>query len=87
MTRREGRERGGLLGMVGWIVAVCWIAFAAYLGWSSAPHIPMDISASDPATRQAYTAAWTWHVIRHAALALVPAGLVVGIARMLTRPR
>ena len=55
------------------LVALAWVAFVAreaMVGW---PRVSLDMSPSDAGTRAALRNAELWHVLRHAALALIPA--------------
>lgn len=69
------------------LIAVIWIAAVAWFGWTSLPHLPLDVSASDPATLEALSAARMQHGALFAAIALLPALAVVAIGRWLTRAR
>lgn len=67
------------------IVAIAWIAGVAWFGWSSMPQLPLDVSASDPATIEALNAARTKHGMMFGLIAVVPAMLVIGLGRWLSR--
>ena len=58
--------------MVWLAVSAAWILAIGWMAWTSWPHMPMDISASDPATRAAFDEAILMHAGRHAVLALLP---------------
>ncbi len=69
-----------------WIVlSLAWIAAVGVLAWNSWPHLPLDISHTDPATRAAYDSAVMLHAGRHAALALLPPLIVVALIRFFKR--
>lgn len=55
-----------------WLTSVVWIGIAAHLARLNWPHIPLDISAADPATIQAYDAAVLRHVLVYAGIACAP---------------
>lgn len=65
-------------------VAAIWIAAVAWLGWASFPHLPLDVSASDPATLDALKAARMQHGLLYGAIAILPAGLVVWLGQWLS---
>ena len=67
------------------LVALAWIAAVAWFGWTTLPQLPLDVSASDPATLEALNAARTKHGLIHAAVALVPALAVMALGRWLRR--
>ncbi len=69
------------------LVALAWIAGVAWFGWTSLPHLPLDVSASDPATLDALNAARLQHGGLFAAIAVLPALAIVAIGRWLTRAR
>lgn len=66
-----------------WIAALLSLAWAVvvgyrgYLGW---PHLPLDVSATDPATRAAFEAAVQRHLLIHALIAVLPVLVLVPIA-------
>ena len=67
------------------LIALIWIAAVAWFGWTSLPQLPLDVSASDPATLEALNAARMRHTLVFTAVALLPAIAVVAIGRWLTR--
>jgi hypothetical protein len=69
------------------LVALGWIAGVAWFGWTSLPQLPLDVSASDPATLEALNAARMRHGAVFAAIALLPAIALVLVGRLLTRAR
>ncbi|MCH9809296.1 MAG: hypothetical protein K0U74_16340 [Alphaproteobacteria bacterium] len=56
-----------------WLIAtLAWIAVVALWAYNSWPHLPLDISHNDPATRAAFDSAVMLHAAKHAFIALVP---------------
>ncbi|HWB45989.1 MAG TPA: hypothetical protein VG900_11160 [Hyphomicrobiaceae bacterium] len=72
-----------------WLLAsLVWVAAVAVVAARGWPHIPLDVSAGDPATRAAYDRAVRAYALRHALAALLPplALLLAGwLAARLTR--
>lgn len=67
-----------------WLIAsAAWIAAVTAFAWSTWPHMPLDISHTDPATRAAYDSAVLMHAGRHTALALLPPLIVMALYRFL----
>ena len=62
------------------LAALAWVGFMAQQGLASWPRLSLD-SGTDAATRGALRNAETWHVVRYAAVALVPAALALWLAR------
>lgn len=69
------------------ILAVVWVGVVASLALSTWPAIPLDLDARDPNLQQIYRAAVTRHLALHAAAAVIPAVLVVWMARRRSRGR
>ncbi|KUO57429.1 MAG: hypothetical protein APF80_01355 [Alphaproteobacteria bacterium BRH_c36] len=67
------------------VVSAAWIAAIGWMAWTSWPHLPLDISHTDPATRAAFDQAVLMHAGRHAALALLPPLLVLAVMRFVSR--
>jgi hypothetical protein len=67
------------------VLAVAWIAGFAWYGLTSVPQLPLDVSAADPATIDALNAARLKHGLTFAALALVPAAMLLWLGRRLGR--
>ena len=66
-----------------WLVAsAAWVVAIAFLAVNAWPHMPHDISHTDPATRAAYDSAVMMHAVRYAALALLPPLLAFGVYRL-----
>lgn len=69
-----------------WLVAsAAWVAAVAVFAWSTWPHMPLDISHTDPATRAAFDSAVLMHAARHAALALLPPIIVLALYRFMRK--
>ena len=51
---------------------VAWAISTAVHGYTMWPHIPMDISANDPATRAAFDAVVRRHVLWHLIIGAAP---------------
>ena len=52
------------------VLSLIWISAVAYVGWTSWPHLPLDVSSGDPATHAAFRSAEMRHLMVHAAVAL-----------------
>lgn len=65
--------------------ALVWLVSAAYLGFQGMPQIPLDVSASDPATLDALNAARLHHALTYAAIGLAPLLLVFIAGRWMRR--
>ena len=73
-----------LLPLRAWlVVSIVWAGAMAYLCTASWPHVPLDISAADPATAVALRAAILSHVGLYGLLAIGPPLLVLLAARAL----
>jgi hypothetical protein len=59
------------------LIGLVWIAAVIWYGWTTLPHLPLDVSASDPATAAALQSAQLKHVLLYAAVALLPAGALI----------
>lgn len=69
-----------------WLVlSLIWTGIVAYLGYTSAPYVPMDMSASDPATVEALRAATTKHALLYGLLAAGPPAIALVFGRILCR--
>ncbi|MCC7253200.1 hypothetical protein [Hyphomicrobium sp.] len=69
-----------------WLVlSLIWTGIVAYLGYTSAPYVPMDMSASDSATVEALRAATTRHAILYGLLAAGPPAIALLFGRLLCR--
>jgi succinate dehydrogenase hydrophobic anchor subunit len=67
------------------VIALVWCAAVLWHGWTTLPHVPLDVSASDPATVEALNAARLNHALIYAAAALLPAGAALWLSRLLGR--
>lgn len=67
------------------VASLVWLAYAAYLGFQGMPQIPLDVSASDPATLDALNAARLQHGLTYAAIGLAPLLLVLIAGRVMRR--
>ena len=70
---------------VWFLLALAWTGAMAYLGYTSAPYVPLDMGGADPATEQAFRAAMTRHVVTYGVLAAVPPLLLLGVMGILRR--
>jgi hypothetical protein len=55
----------------------------AYLGYISAPQVPLDISATDPATTEALHGALLKHALVYGALAAIPPFIALFVGKKL----
>jgi hypothetical protein len=67
------------------LLALAWIAGVAYVCVPMWPSMPLDMSANDPATREAFTRAVRMHAARCTGLALVPPLAVLAIGWFMLR--
>lgn len=79
----EQMPRGTLRWLAG-LVAAGWMAAVAFVAWRGWPHMSLDLGA-DAATRAAYQAAVWRHAATSAAIALVPAIVLMLAARFFGR--
>ncbi len=69
-----------------WLVlSLAWTGAVAYVAYSTAPHVPFDLSPSDPATQEALRAATGRHAILYGLLAAVPPAIALVFGRLLCR--
>ncbi|MGE0024068.1 MAG: hypothetical protein AB7S70_10620 [Hyphomicrobium sp.] len=66
-------------------LSLVWTAIVAYLGYTSAPYVPMDVSASDPATVEALRAATTKHALMYGLLAAGPPAIALVFGQLFCR--
>ncbi len=59
------------------LASIGWLAVAGYYCWQTWPHVPLDVSAVDPATVSAHQNAVIAHFVRYAAVGLVPLFVVI----------
>lgn len=69
------------------LLSLGWFALVAADARSNWPRLPLDVSASDAGTRAAYDRAINAHVIKHAAAAVIPPVVVLGLVWPLLRRR
>ncbi|MFV0368831.1 MAG: hypothetical protein ACK5KM_10250 [Hyphomicrobiaceae bacterium] len=67
--------------------ALAWAVITAVHGYNTWPHIPMDISANDPATQAAFQSVITRHAVVHAVVGIVPLVLVFLLRSYICRRR
>jgi hypothetical protein len=70
--RSDAPRRSGYCTRISFLVALAWAVVTAVHGYATLPHIPMDISASDPATHAAFDAVMKRHMLIHAIVGLGP---------------
>lgn len=69
-----------------WLVlSLAWTGLVAYLGYTSAPYVPMDMSPADPATAEALRAATARHALMYGLLAAGPPAIALIFGRFLCR--
>lgn len=69
-----------------WLVlSLIWTAAVAYFGYTTAPYVPMDVSASDPATVEALRAATGKHALMYGLLAAAPPAIALIFGRFFCR--
>ena len=68
------------------LLSVLWIAGVTYAALQFWPHLSMDMPARDPQVQAALARAVNAHILRHALIALIPAGLLL-IAAAVARRR
>lgn len=61
------------------LAALVWCGVVAQHALATWPHLSLD-SGNDAATRAALKNAETWHLVRHAAAALLPSALAAWLA-------
>ena len=67
------------------LLALAWIAGVAYVCVPMWPSMPLDISANDPATREAFARAVRMHAARCAGLALIAPLALLAIGWLMLR--
>lgn len=68
------------------VLSLGWIAAVAWYGWTTLPHLPLDVSGSDPATVAALQSAQMRHALLYAIVAMVPAGALLWFGRRFGAP-
>lgn len=73
-------SRSRALAWVWLVMSVLWVFAAAYQAKLGYPRIPLDMSATDAATRSVFDRAVTMHIVRWSIAAFVPpfAALAIG---------
>ena len=66
-------------------VSLVWTAVIAYFAYTTAPHVPLDMSPSDPATVEVLRAATGKHAILFGLLATGPPAIALIFGRFLCR--
>ncbi|WP_295559079.1 hypothetical protein [uncultured Hyphomicrobium sp.] len=66
-------------------LSLIWTGVVAYFGYTTAPHVPLDMSASDPATIEALRAATTKHALMYGLLAAMPPAIALIFGRVVCR--
>lgn len=66
-------------------LSLIWTGAVAYFGYINAPYVPLDVSATDPATVEALRAATSKHAIMYGLLAAVPPAIALIFGRLLCR--
>lgn len=69
------------------VVTLLWAVAVAAHGWSGRPLVPLDVSATDPATLAALEAATLRHWLAYAIAVLLPPLVVLAAARLTCRGR
>ena len=64
-------------------LSLIWVLDIVARCWSLWPRLPLDVSASDPATQAAFHQAVASHVMMHGAFALAPPVILLIFGRML----
>ncbi|MGH1417818.1 MAG: hypothetical protein ACRBCJ_03065 [Hyphomicrobiaceae bacterium] len=67
------------------VACLAWLGWAAYTCWHDWPRIPLDISATDPATISAHRKAVFSHIATYAFLGLCPAAILLIVTRRFKR--
>jgi hypothetical protein len=69
-----------------WLVlSLAWTGAVAYVAYTTVPHVPLDMSPSDPATQDALRAAMSRHAILYGLLAAAPPAIALVFGRLLCR--
>lgn len=67
------------------VVSLVWLAVVAVFAAQTWPHLPLDVSHTDPATRAALDRAVLGHVLQHALMAIGPPLVIGALARYISR--
>lgn len=84
---KSGARRSTGCMMISLGIAVAWAIATAVHGSTTWPHIPMDISANDPATLAAFESVVRYHLIGHAVVGLVPLLAAIAFVSLVCRKR
>ncbi len=68
-------------------LSLVWTLGVAYIGFSSAPVVPLDMSPNDPATASALKAATGRHFMMFGLMGAVPPALFLGLVCLMHRSR
>ena len=69
-----------------WLVlSLIWTGLVAYFGYTTAPHLPLDVSANDPGTLEAFRAATSNHAIMFGLLAAGPPAIALLVGKLVCR--
>lgn len=67
-----------------WLVAtLLWIVAIGAIAWQNWPHLPLDVSHTDPATKAAYDQAVSIHAGRYVMFALLPPMVFLALIRVM----
>ncbi len=72
---------------VWFVLSLIWCAAVAYWGYTTLPHVPLDMGGPDAATQDALRAAVQRHTIMYGILAAVPPLIALGFGRLVCRGR
>lgn len=67
------------------IVSLAWVGIVAVFALQTWPHLPLDVSHTDPGTQAALNQAVVVHIIKHIAMALAPPIVIGALARFISR--
>jgi hypothetical protein len=67
------------------VLSLIWCAVVAYWGYTTLPHVPLDMGGADATTNEAFRAATGKHMIMYGLLAAVPPAIALIFGRLLCR--
>ena len=77
-----------LLSFPTWLlISLVWVGLMAYAGYTTLPHVPLDMGGADAATNEALRLATQRHVLTYGAFAAVPPLLLLGAGLYFCRGR